>query len=148
MSLSSIRAFELQTSRLKIISAALQYWTHISSRTSRTLIYLQARFFPNRNTDLNFCRNPMSDISQFAEWEAQDQNLKIGECEQLLLDMEHPNRVWMGPDSSNDPMSSVGDLNSENERSSGGVKLEKLKFEAGVPILTAGVDRDVLVCLI
>ncbi|KAL2072700.1 hypothetical protein VTL71DRAFT_12043 [Oculimacula yallundae] len=55
-----------------------------------------------------------SDISSFAEWEAQERvGFTIEEREQKLLDMEDPARVWKDRDSSNDARSSEGESASE-----------------------------------
>ena len=51
--------------------------------------------------------NTDSDISSFAEWEAQNPAQSFSEREQSLLDMKDPARVWGDRDSSNDARSSV-----------------------------------------
>jgi hypothetical protein len=55
----------------------------------------------------------MSDISSFAEWEAQHQHSNKGdilsEREQKLIDMASEHRIWSDRDSSNDYRSSASD---------------------------------------
>jgi hypothetical protein len=71
----------------------------------------------------------MSDISTFAEWEAQHPDESTGGVgsvkEREQKDMTGPARIWQDRDSSNDPRSSASPSNlSDANESPGGVKLE------------------------
>lgn len=59
----------------------------------------------------------MSDISSFAEWEAQHQHSYQGDAlserQQKLIDMASEHRIWADRDSSNDYRSSASDSESE-----------------------------------
>ncbi|KAH7417438.1 hypothetical protein BKA64DRAFT_300643 [Cadophora sp. MPI-SDFR-AT-0126] len=63
--------------------------------------------------------SPDSDISSFAEWEAQNPAQSLSERQQSLLDMKDPTRVWGDRDSSNDGRSSDGESANEDEGLSG-----------------------------
>ena len=97
----------------------------------------------------------MSDISSFAEWEAQHQHSDEGplnERQQQLIDMASDQRIWADRDSSNDYRSSATD--SDNQSEDSGVELlvrreerktvnaEVIKARGvGMP-LDIGVSRD------
>jgi hypothetical protein len=63
----------------------------------------------------------MSDISEFAEWEAQQQHQQdsneaagLTERQQKLMDMAHEHRIWKDRDSSNDFRSSESGSDSQD----------------------------------
>ena len=86
----------------------------------------------------------MSDISSFAEWEAQHQyfdggELALNERHQKLIDMASGYRIWADRDSSNDFRSSASDSDDkgENEVENGG--LEPLVHNRGVGTVNGGL---------
>ncbi|KAH7364064.1 hypothetical protein BKA65DRAFT_129244 [Rhexocercosporidium sp. MPI-PUGE-AT-0058] len=89
-----------------------------------------------------------SDISSFAEWEAQNPAQSFSEREQSMLDMKNPARVWGDRDSSNDARSSDGESASEEEvvsAGNGGVTLGGLKERRlEIPSSTQGTESQLL----
>ncbi|KAG4437847.1 hypothetical protein IFR05_006649 [Cadophora sp. M221] len=87
-----------------------------------------------------------SDISSFAEWEAQNPAQSFSEREQSLLDMKDPARVWGDRDSSNDARSSDGESASEDEElggRNGGVALGGMKGRGlEIPSSTQGTESQ------
>lgn len=92
--------------------------------------------------------NTDSDISSFAEWEAQNPAQSFSEREQSLLDMKDPARVWGDRDSSNDARSSDEESASEHAglRSlNGGVAGSGTKGQRlEIPSSTQGTESQLL----
>jgi hypothetical protein len=86
----------------------------------------------------------MSDISSFAEWEAQHQHSDEGEPalserQQKLIDMASENRVWVGRDSSNDFRSSASE---SEDMDNGGPELPVRKKMIGSRTVNGELRED------
>ncbi|PVH85724.1 hypothetical protein DL98DRAFT_583316 [Cadophora sp. DSE1049] len=90
--------------------------------------------------------NTDSDISSFAEWEAQNPAQSFSEREQSLLDMKDPARVWGDRDSSNDARSSDEESASNDEglsgQNGGAVGIGKKGKKSEIPSPTQGTESQ------
>lgn len=82
----------------------------------------------------------ISDISEFAEWEASHPSQVIEERDQSLIDMARPDRVWVDRDSSNDARSSwdLSDSDSDCESDVEQVEPDLPRRSIARPVLGIG----------